>query len=117
MMAGEKVLMFFFSPKKSEMRLGRWCSMILFFTRVLFVSQDKNIISTRENFGRIGETDRNPTWQSYTESYLEKVVQSMGLTQLATLFVVLQSDTDLEIFNTSSHVKTHIFMNVVASFM
>jgi hypothetical protein len=24
-MAGEKVLMFFFSPKISEMRLGRWC--------------------------------------------------------------------------------------------
>ena len=23
--AGEKVLMFFFSPKNSEMRLGRWC--------------------------------------------------------------------------------------------
>ena len=23
--AGEKVLMFFFPPKNSEMRLGRWC--------------------------------------------------------------------------------------------
>jgi hypothetical protein len=25
--AGEKVLMFFFPPKNSEMRLGRWCNL------------------------------------------------------------------------------------------
>ena len=34
--------------------MGWYRMIVLFFTWVLFVLQDKNIISTRENFGRIG---------------------------------------------------------------
>ena len=34
--------------------MGWYCSTTLFFTWVLFVLQDENIISTREKFGRIG---------------------------------------------------------------
>ncbi len=62
--AGEKVLMFFFPPKNSEMRLGRWCAGKNRFYRAVGEKKSaKNVVKNYKSVcvGVMARREKGPT--------------------------------------------------------